>query len=284
MICPGCGAEMRSHVEPDITTDRCVACEAAFLDGGELNVLATGLSGDIEFCSKDRECPPDRFGRRQCPKCMNETMRKVELLRYTDIVFDFCDECQGFFLDPGEVEEMNASLRDISGRERGEELREYQDGHLVTVDLAKGVSTLGASSIPIGTNTIVMAIYFRSPFGAGMRIHSEGWTVKLAKFFGLYRHVDIETGIAEFDGAFVVEATDPAVARRALSVGAQRALHGFVAGRPQLVLQPGALQVVDDRIVYTEGPYAGELVTDVVAASSKVTGPLLAIADAMEGE
>ncbi|MHC5058028.1 MAG: zf-TFIIB domain-containing protein [Planctomycetota bacterium] len=256
MICPACNAEMRPRVEPDITTDWCAACEAVFLNGGELNVLATGVSGDIEFCSKDRECPPDRFGRRQCPKCTNRKMRKVEILRYTDVVFDFCDECQGFFLDPGEVEEMNASLRDISGRERGEELREYRDGRLVTVELAKGVSTLGASGRPIGTNTIVISVYFKSPFGAGMRIHSEGWTVKLAKFFGLYRHVDIETGIAEFDGAFVVEATDTAVARRALSTDAQRALHDFVAGRPQLVLQPGALQVVDDRIVYSDAPPA----------------------------
>jgi hypothetical protein len=62
----------------------------------------------------------------------------------------------------------------------------------------------------------------------------------------------------------------------------REALLGFLADRPKLILDHGVLQVLDDRIVYTEGPYAGKLHTDVVAKSDVVVDPLLSIAQLME--
>ncbi|MHC4504045.1 MAG: TFIIB-type zinc ribbon-containing protein [Planctomycetota bacterium] len=285
MKCPGCGAEMQGVDDSDITTDKCTACGGVFLDKGELNALATGMAGDIEFCSKDEDTLSDKFNVRTCPKCADTPMEKVELVRYTDIIFDYCPACQGFFLDSGEVKAMNEELRAIAGKEHGQELRTHKNDRLVTVDLVSGVGSTvdaGVGGKPIATTAIRIAVYFKEPMGIGLRVHTEGWTVKLAKAFGLYRGQDLSIGNEDFDGRFVIQAEDADKAWRAFPQGAQDALLKFVAEGPQLVLQPGSLQILDDRIVYLEGPYGGELRTDVVAASPKVVDPLLAIAEMME--
>jgi Zn-finger nucleic acid-binding protein len=56
---------METVKEPDITVDRCAACGGIFLDKNELNVLATGMSGDIEYCSIDKDTHADTHKPRQ---------------------------------------------------------------------------------------------------------------------------------------------------------------------------------------------------------------------------
>ena len=87
--CPNCKTIMERHPEPDVTIDVCPSCGGTFLDKNELNVLATGMSGDIEYCSIDRTTDKDKFPTRLCPKCSEQEMEKVYLLSYSDIVFDF---------------------------------------------------------------------------------------------------------------------------------------------------------------------------------------------------
>jgi Zn-finger nucleic acid-binding protein len=277
---------MRAVEEADITVDECTACGGVFLDRGELNVLATGMAGDIEFCSREKGELPDRFGARACPRCANTVMEKVDLLRYTGIIFDYCRECQGFFLDRGELNAMNDELKAIAGKEHGEELRTYRDERLVTVDLVSGVALQMSSPLgtqkPAGTTSIMVAVHFRKPLGIGLRVHGEGWTVKLAKAFGLYRGQDISTGNKDFDGSFVIQSENPSEAQRVLSPEVQEALLKFLADGHKLGLEPGSLQILDDRIIYTEGPYPGEIQADVVAASPQVVEPMLAIAGMME--
>lgn len=286
MRCPGCGAEMRAVVEADITTEECTVCGGVFLDRGELNILATGMAGDIEFCSRDKDRLSDRFGVRTCPKCAGTPMEKVELLRHTGIIFDCCPKCQGFFLDPGEVNAMNEELRAMAGKEHGEELRTYKNDHLVTIDLVSGVAL--ETSSPLGTRTpagvtfIVVTVHFKEPMGIGLRVHREGWTVKLAKAFGLYGKQDVSIGNRDFDSSFIIQAENPSKVERVFSPRVQEALLKFLAERPKLVLEHGSLQILDDRIVYSEGPYAGKLQTDVVAASPEVMDPLLSIVEMME--
>ncbi len=310
MNCPSCGAEMQTDSEPDIKIEKCAACGGIFLEKGELDVLATGLAGDVEFCAFDDELPRDQFKARPCPRCADAEMRKIEFLRYTGVILDHCAKCGGFFLDGGELEFVNAALRKISGRERGEELRDHRDGHLVTVEVAGGMVPIAPEreasaaaevvgyaraaaesaqaaagfAAATGMSTVRASVYFKAPLGVGLRVHAEGWTVKLAKAFGLYRHADVETGSPDFDKRFVVEADDVEGARKALTPEAQTLLAQFADAKHKLVLERGSLQILDDRLLYTEGPYAGELKTDVVAAAEDVLAPMLAIAKAMEGE
>jgi Zn-finger nucleic acid-binding protein len=296
---------MQTDSEPDLKIEKCAACGGIFLDRGELDVLATGLAGDVEFCAFDDELPLDTFKPRACPRCADTEMRKIEFLRYTGVILDHCAECGGFFLDGGELEFVNAALRKISGRERGEELRDHRDGRLVTVEIAGGMVAMGDAgggvvgyaraaaesaqaatgfAAATGMSTVKVSVYFKKPLGVRLRVHAEDWTVKLAKAFGLYRHADIETGAPDFDKRFVVEADDPEGARKALTPEALTLLVEFAAAKHKLVLECGSLQILDDRLLYIEGPYAGALKTDVVAAAEEVLAPMLAIAKAMEGE
>jgi Zn-finger nucleic acid-binding protein len=310
MKCPSCGGAMQADSEPDIKIEKCESCSGIFLEKGELDVLATGLAGDVEFCALDDELSSDRFKPRGCPRCADADMRKIEFLRYTGVFLDHCAECGGFFLDGGELEHVNEALREISGRERGEELRDHRDGHLVTVEVAGGMvpmsgerdesatggvvgyaSAAAASAqtatgfaAASGLTTVKVSVYFKAPLGVGLRVHAEGWTVKLAKVFGLYRHADIETGAPDFDKRFVVEADDAEGARKALTPDAQKLLIEFASAKHMLVLEKGTLQILDDRLLYIEGPYAGALKTDVVAAAEEVIAPMLAVAKAMEAE
>jgi len=310
MNCPNCGARMRTDSEPDIKIEKCDACGGIFLERGELDALVTGLAGDVEFCAFDDELPPGAFKARTCPRCADAKMRKIEFLRYSGVLLDHCVECGGFFLDGGELERVNEALKGISGRERGEELRERRDGRLVTVEIAGGMVPLDAErgggaagtvigyaraaaesaqavtgfAAPSGLATVKVSAYFKAPLGVGLRVHAEGWTVKLAKALGLYRHADIEIGNADFDKRFVVEADDPEGARKALTPEARTLLVEFARAKHKLVLERGTLQVLDDRLFYVEGPYAGALKTDVVAAAEEILAPMLAIAKALEAD
>ncbi|MFH1845085.1 MAG: zf-TFIIB domain-containing protein, partial [bacterium] len=85
--CPNCGEAMTTVQDHDITTDTCASCGGVFLDKAELNALATGMAGDIEYCSVDDTIHADKFAERSCPRCDDQEMHKVCLLCYTDIVF-----------------------------------------------------------------------------------------------------------------------------------------------------------------------------------------------------
>ena len=96
--CPNCGCAMQQKEYPDVTTDVCSSCGGVFLDKGELNAIAVGMGGDIEYCSIDAGRHADRFETRICPKCPGEKMQKINLLRLSDLIFDYCPACGGFWL------------------------------------------------------------------------------------------------------------------------------------------------------------------------------------------
>ena len=105
--CPNCGSVMERKDHPDIATDVCSNCNGVFLDRGELNTMAVGMAGDIEYCSIDEEGHADKFEPRACPKCPDQKMRKINFLRFSNLIFDYCPTCSGFFFDKGEIASMN---------------------------------------------------------------------------------------------------------------------------------------------------------------------------------
>ncbi len=108
LACPSCYTAMQEIAEPDISIDQCPKCEGIFLDKGELNILAAVMSRDVEYFPIDEELHKNTFPTRICPKCSNQAMRKINLLTLSDLIFDFCPTCEGFFLDVGELEAMHA--------------------------------------------------------------------------------------------------------------------------------------------------------------------------------
>ncbi len=138
--CPHCQSEMKYLKEPDMSIDRCSSCGGLFLEKGELNALASSMKGDIEYNSiQSSDDITAKFPIRDCPKCSGQKMEKVNLLAFSDIIFDHCPSCESFFLDKGELKEMNEYLKNLTPHDVEQEYRGYRDGHLVRIDRKQGI-------------------------------------------------------------------------------------------------------------------------------------------------
>ncbi len=274
MNCPNCKSEMSKIKERDITIDRCEKCGGIFLDKGELNILATGMAGDIEFCSIDDNIHKDKFGVRNCPKCSclfqnlknseiktcDQKMRKVNLLSHSDTIFDFCPKCEGFFLDKRELETMNLELEELTKNKQPEEYRGHKENHLVRLDKIKDVVMTGFGPFPYTQNIcfLRMSVYFEKPLGIGLRIYSEKQTEKLSKLFGLFKGQDTQIGDEELDRAFIIQGKDKQKIKILLSSKEiKKELLNFVLDKPKILTTPSRIEITDRRIILTEGPYIG---------------------------
>ena len=260
---------METVSEPDIQIDLCPKCGGRFLDKGELDALATGMVGEIEYCSIDTDPHEDTFATRVCPKCPDQDMQKVNLLLFSELIFDYCPSCNGFFLDKGETARMNVELAELSGASSGEEFRGTIDDHLVRINQLRDVfvyeSHLGGFRSQSVEYFQVVA-YLRDPLNVGLRISKEPWHAKLTKLFGLFKR-DIKIGDEAFDAAFIVQGENERQVRNLLSPELRAALLDFNARKPRLFSESvlsgltsksvrGSLTVWDNRIEYREGPYA----------------------------
>lgn len=282
--CPDCRTEMKKDEEGDITTDVCPKCGGVFLDKGELNTLATGMKGDIEYCSIDEDFHQDRFPQRSCPKCLERQMTKVNLLRLSDVIFDYCSKCEGFFLEKGEVQEMNRELKSLTPNKKAEEYRATHGEHLVRVDQTTEVvqlEYLGISRL-VGARHIRVSVFFSKEMPSNIRVFQEAWPMRLAKGLGLFWGQDIKTGDEGFDAVFRVQGQDEETIARHLDDGARELLLSFTRGGRSIYGQSGSLEITSSGVVYVEGPYARNSIGDVVDRSKPLIDELVHIADEIE--
>lgn len=283
LTCPNCDTAMERDEEADMATDECPECGAVFLDRGELNALATGMAGDIEYCSVDSDFHEDRFPARACPRCGSQ-MTKVNLLRLSDLIFDHCPDCGGFFLDKGEVAKMNRELRSMAPNKQAEEYRGTHGGRLVRVDRTSDVIArdyLGfVQTTPVAF--IRVSVFFRGEMPLGIHVFQERWPMRLAKSLGLFRGQDIETGDERFDSMFRVQSEEEAAVARHLDEAARQALLSFADGGRRIGGKTGSLQITSSAVVYVEGPYGPNSPDDVVARAEPLIAELVDIADKVE--
>ena len=292
LTCPRCKSVMQKIEEPDITIDRCSECGGTFLDKGELDVLATGMAGEIEVCSVDPEERTDEHAYTECPRAMCEgnKMRKINLLIYSDIIFDYCEKCGGFFLDKGEIEEMNQELVQLTKEKKAEDFREYIDGHLIrkdtisTVTLSTGVTRLVFSGgLPTMGHYLRISVYFKENLGLGLRIFSEKWADKFSKVLGLSKRQDIQIGDKEIDSSFIIQGdhekeilsllTDSEVRKNLIGLKEKGIAGDNVTGK---------LEILDERMVYFKGPYTGTESDDIKEDKTGALNAMLDLAKAIE--
>jgi len=289
MNCPNCSNEMRIESQPDMEYHVCDACGGRFLDPGELNLLATGLAGDIEYCSIDHEASDGGLPVRHCPRCDGEEMHKVHLLQFSEVIFDYCPQCRGFFLDQGELEQMNETLRQLSASGTGEEFREYREDRLVRLDRIEDVKMIsnvksgGATAVAVPVVFLRLIVFFKKPLGVNLRIHRAKWTARLAKILGLFRAEDILTGNDDFDDRFIVHGSGGEKVRRLLPPEVQNQMLEFFHHKHKILSKPGSIEVFDDHIAYTEGPYPEDLKEDAKETSQPLVQVLIEMASKMEG-
>jgi len=286
-ICPQCKREMERINEPDITIDKCPSCGGVFLERGELNALATGMAGDIEFCSIDDEFHPDKFPLRSCPKCVDQKMKKINLLAFSDLIFDYCDKCGSFFLDKGELQQMNEELKKLSLRGAVQEYRGYRGDHLVRVDIKNdvviaGLGLAGMVTRPVNSSFICITVYFNHPLPVNLKVFQDKWYIQLAKAFHLLKIQDIPTGNEEFDRLFRVQGDSEEEVRRLLTPDFCKALVEFTSRRPKIYSKPGVFELTRNLISYTEGPYKPDMIVEPVKMSEPIIIDLLNLASLLK--
>ena len=104
MECPVCNIAMQAKKfgrRKDIELDVCPQCLGTWLDAGELNQLDecewSNIEQDTKFLTVDS---PSREVK--CPKCQIPLQPQIPE-DYQAIEVDRCSQCQGFWLDSGEM-------------------------------------------------------------------------------------------------------------------------------------------------------------------------------------
>ncbi|MFC1498212.1 zf-TFIIB domain-containing protein [Verrucomicrobiota bacterium] len=286
LICPDCKVSMEEVKEPDITMDKCPDCKGVFLHKGELNALATGLAGNIEYCSIDKDFHQDKFPTRVCPVCPGQEMRKINLLRLSDLIFDYCPKCEGFYLDRNETQQINAELQKMAAEKGSQKYRKHIDGHLIRIDELKDAVIVGAPlglfSKPAEIMYIQVSVYYRKPLDVKLHISEEEWTAKLSKMLGLFKDHDIQSGNPDFDKSFVVHADNEKKALEILSPEYCKAMVEFVKNKQKILTETGKIEVSDKVITYTEGPYKPDAAKDLDEKSEPTVKALLELASLLE--
>ena len=284
LTCPSCGARMQSKPSADVTIEECPSCGGIFLNKSELNALVTGMAGNIECLSVDEDLHTDKFPLRNCPKCPDQPMRKVNLLHLSDLVFDYCPACDGFYLDKGEIEEINRELRSMAPNQEAEEYREMHGRHLVRIDQSDDVMQadyLGITQM-VQSRTIRVTVYFADEMPSGFHVARESWARHLVKVLGLHLGEDVETGDRHFDAAFRVHCEKASAAMRHLDAPAREKIMAFVDADRKICDGDGSLQITSSAVVYVETPCSPRAAEDLVDKAMPIVEQLVAIADAVE--
>jgi len=101
--CPRCDIEMKQVDRDGIIIDVCMKCHGTWFDAKELDALSK-TRGSLEaliYVSKP-------IGSQlKCPRCGTVT-------KYSNVegkvVIDFCEECEGVWLDAGELQKLREAL------------------------------------------------------------------------------------------------------------------------------------------------------------------------------
>ncbi|MEW6431709.1 MAG: zf-TFIIB domain-containing protein [Myxococcota bacterium] len=95
LTCPSCTGAMHEFQVGKLTLDRCTFCRGLWFDGGELEA-ALGRRPSAKLAEGVDNS-------RRCPRC-TVVMRAAEV---GGLRVEFCGQCQGVFLDDGELTAMN---------------------------------------------------------------------------------------------------------------------------------------------------------------------------------
>ena len=116
MDCLKCNREMVNYYvqtkKDTISYDVCESCGSLWLETGELDKMAFQVEGSVEYCSKDSATGVSEKAK-SCPRCDDTDLDKVFFVGQSDVMLDRCKNCGGFWLDGGELDQVNKTLGSI---------------------------------------------------------------------------------------------------------------------------------------------------------------------------
>jgi Zn-finger nucleic acid-binding protein len=113
MLCPQCKDELEViHVDAkDVIA--CKSCGGMWLHRNQLNEFLADVDGDVEVCSIDNHEHADKYPPMKCLECKDTKMRKINFLEYSDIVFDYCDNCGAYWVKKDQLENMHNYIKKV---------------------------------------------------------------------------------------------------------------------------------------------------------------------------
>jgi Zn-finger nucleic acid-binding protein len=259
--CPNCSGSFVIVKEPDIEYEKCPTCNGVFLDEGELNLIATGLAGDVElyYIKTDEDEEDEDYQQKKCPKCQ-VLMQKAQFGNYSNIFFDYCNECSGSFLNVSKEKQINDYLRSITTDQLDEEYRDYVNSILVRVDIEKRCLASSRQSLIIshdgrGDDYLIITAFYKKPLNIDLIISQENLLFRITKMLVRNDFGDMQTGDKEFDKHFKIHATDEVKLMTHLTEIVTSSITEFIKKAPTVYGIHGKLKLLDDRVIYREGPY-----------------------------
>lgn len=114
MKCLNCGAEMITNEvitkKDRISYNMCEKCGSLWLDKGALDKMAFQVQGSIEYCEEDEQGSPLAL---KCPRCDDQELESVKFLESDSIRLDRCPNCEGFWLNGGQLDAIDDELKEV---------------------------------------------------------------------------------------------------------------------------------------------------------------------------
>lgn len=104
--CPKCRVDMDQVVYDGVEVDRCQHCKGLWFDAGEIDALKSSqAAAELDIGSTVVGNWQDGIRDYDCPRCAGP-MQKTAAPRQPHIHFETCLDCQGSFLDAGELTDL----------------------------------------------------------------------------------------------------------------------------------------------------------------------------------
>ena len=257
--CPNCDSNFVIIKDPDLEYEKCPNCNSLFLDNGELNILETGLAGDVESHFINLVSEKDNNININCPKCKAK-MQKARFGNYAKIYFDFCNTCSGYFMSITEEKQINDYLQSITENKSNQEYREYKNGVLVRVDIEERSLSMsgGGKMLTPGyssQNYLIISAFYQKPLEIDLLITQENLLLKIAKLLLGSNLGEKYTGNKHFDYFFKIHATDEVKLKSTITEAVITKILNFIKENPTIYGIHGKLTLFDNKLTYKEGPY-----------------------------
>lgn len=114
-VCPKCHEPLVAFELEGVEIDCCVECRGAWLDAGELELIAE-MAGVVSgpLTEALRRARGSVQGKRRCPRC-GRKLREIHVGQDEPLVLDRCPGGHGFWLDHGEMEAFVGSFHEGEG-------------------------------------------------------------------------------------------------------------------------------------------------------------------------
>jgi len=160
LVCPACRKiYLKPQVDPEtnLEIDTCPKCYGLWFDAEELSKFFKSSNLKRKFFLPEEVAPAQSVGivmttrARRCPRCQNTLTEKL----FADVSVDICPNCQGVWLDDGELQRI------VKQFEKG-----ARNEKIIAEELSKGLGG-GVERPSISDVVKVIVAFFSGKSSAG---------------------------------------------------------------------------------------------------------------------